>query len=60
MTSIANSNIDSRNSSQQRLGFTIALNLLIASVEVVGGIISGSLALISDSVHNLADSLSLI
>ncbi|HOE58258.1 MAG TPA: cation diffusion facilitator family transporter [Bacteroidales bacterium] len=53
-------NAHTQNTSQQRLGLTIGLNLMIAMVEVVGGIISGSLALISDSVHNLADSVSLI
>ncbi|MDK2908534.1 MAG: cobalt-zinc-cadmium efflux system protein [Bacteroidales bacterium] len=39
---------------------TIGVNLGIAIVEIVGGIISGSLALVSDAIHNLADTLSLI
>lgn len=38
----------------------IAANVGIALAEVVGGLLSGSLALISDAVHNLADTLSLI
>lgn len=36
------------------------LNILITIVEIVGGLISGSLALLSDAFHNLGDSLSII
>ncbi len=43
-----------------RLSATLAVNLAIALIELVGGIISGSLALISDAVHNLGDCLSMI
>jgi len=39
---------------------TILLNLLITLVQIAGGIISGSLALISDSLHNLSDAVSII
>ncbi|MEO0289302.1 MAG: cation diffusion facilitator family transporter [candidate division WOR-3 bacterium] len=39
---------------------TIVLNLSITIFEIVGGLVSGSLMLISDSLHNFADSLSLI
>lgn len=39
---------------------SIGLNLIIALAEVVGGLISGSLALISDAMHNLSDTFSLI
>lgn len=42
-----------------RLIVSIALNLLITIAEVVGGILSGSLALLSDAVHNLSDTASL-
>lgn len=38
----------------------IALNVVITAAEYIGGIISGSLALISDAGHNLSDVLSLI
>ena len=40
--------------------FTIVLNLTITVAQIVGGIISGSLALISDAIHNLSDSVSII
>lgn len=42
-----------------RLIITILLNLLITLVQIAGGIISGSLALISDSLHNLSDAVSI-
>lgn len=42
------------------LVYSILLNLFITIAQVVGGIISGSLALISDALHNFSDVLSLI
>jgi cobalt-zinc-cadmium efflux system protein len=36
------------------------LNILITVVQIAGGIISGSLALISDALHNLSDAVSII
>lgn len=43
-----------------RLGLTILLNVGITAAEVVGGIVSGSLALLSDAGHNLADVIALV
>ncbi len=40
-----------------KLGFTIVLNVSITIAQIIGGVISGSLALISDALHNLSDSL---
>ena len=44
----------------QRLFLTIVLNFGISIAELVGGLISGSIALISDAIHNFSDVLSLI
>ncbi|MBP6557311.1 MAG: cation transporter [Flavobacterium sp.] len=44
----------------KNLVFSIILNLIITIAQVVGGIISGSLALISDALHNFSDVLSLV
>lgn len=44
----------------KNLIFSILLNLLITVAQVVGGLISGSLALISDALHNFSDVLSLV
>ncbi|MCH7770138.1 MAG: cation transporter [Bacteroidetes bacterium] len=50
----------SHSSTGIRLIITVLLNLLITVVEVIGGIISGSLALISDALHNFSDAISVI
>lgn len=44
----------------KKLLFTIFLNLLITVAQVIGGIISGSLSLLSDALHNFTDVISLI
>jgi len=46
--------------SGKKLLFTILLNIVITISQVIGGLISGSLALISDAVHNFSDVISLI
>jgi cobalt-zinc-cadmium efflux system protein len=46
-------------SASKYLGVTL-LNGLITAVEVAGGIMSGSLALLSDAVHNLGDTVSIV
>jgi len=43
----------------KRLLFTLALNLLIPGIQVVGGLIANSMALLSDAAHNFSDSISL-
>jgi len=43
----------------KNLIYTILLNLLITIIQVIGGILSGSLALISDALHNFSDVISL-
>lgn len=39
---------------------TIFLNVVITAAQMIGGLISGSMALISDAAHNFSDVLSLI
>jgi cobalt-zinc-cadmium efflux system protein len=41
--------------SDQRLVLALTLNLLLTIVEVIAGVMSGSLALVADAVHNLSD-----
>ncbi len=43
-----------------RLIATILLNFLTSLAEIIGGILSGSLSLISDALHNLSDGVSVI
>jgi cobalt-zinc-cadmium efflux system protein len=44
----------------KNLLFSIVLNIVITVAQVIGGILSGSLALISDALHNFSDVLSLV
>lgn len=46
--------------SDAKLIGAIALNVLLTVAQVVGGIISGSLSLLADALHNLSDAASLI
>ncbi len=40
--------------------FSFALNMTITIAEIIGGLLSGSLALLSDSLHNFSDSMSIL
>lgn len=51
----AHSDLKGRN-----LLLSIGLNIIITVAQVIGGLISGSLALLSDALHNFSDVLSLI
>jgi len=42
-----------------RIVWAVVINILLTVVQIVGGILSGSLALIADAIHNLSDALSL-
>lgn len=43
-----------------RLFITMMLNFLITAAEIIGGIASGSLSLISDALHNFSDGISIV
>jgi len=45
--------------SGKNLFITIALNIIITIAQILGGIVSGSLALLSDAMHNFSDVLAL-
>ena len=44
----------------KNLVYSILLNLVITTAQIIGGILSGSLALISDALHNFSDVLTLV
>lgn len=46
---------DDDRSMDRRLSFSIVLNGVIVVAEVAGGLLSGSLSLLSDALHNLTD-----
>lgn len=43
----------------RRLFWSVILNMAITAAEVVGGVLSGSLALLADALHNLSDVVAL-
>jgi cobalt-zinc-cadmium efflux system protein len=45
---------------EKTLIITIVLNLIITISQIIGGLISGSVALLSDALHNFSDVVSLI
>ncbi|WP_040252808.1 cation diffusion facilitator family transporter [Psychroserpens mesophilus] len=44
----------------RNLLISIALNIVITAAQVIGGLLSGSLALLSDALHNFSDVISLV
>lgn len=49
-----------KNTKDRNLFISILLNILITTAQIIGGILSGSLALLSDALHNFSDVLSLV
>lgn len=45
---------------ERNLFITMVLNFLITGVEIVGGLVSGSLSLLSDAVHNFSDGIAIV
>lgn len=50
----------STETSEKNLFITMALNIFITFVQIIGGIISGSLSLISDAMHNFSDAIAIV
>lgn len=56
---MSNIHLHSHEKQGKNLLISIYLNLLITIAQVIGGIVSGSLALLSDALHNFSDVLAL-
>lgn len=52
--------LDIETTGDRRLLIAIAINMLLTLAQIVGGILSGSLALIADALHNFSDASSLL
>lgn len=52
--------LDSGAVNERNIIITIFLNFVITAVEVVGGVLSGSLSLLSDALHNFSDALAIL
>ncbi|WP_372602813.1 cation diffusion facilitator family transporter [Actibacterium sp.] len=44
----------------RRVAWAVAVNMVLTLAQIVGGVVSGSLALIADAIHNFSDAVSLI
>ncbi|PLS19588.1 cation transporter [Bacillus sp. M6-12] len=51
---------DASQISKTKLFWVVLMNLLITVAEFIGGILSGSLALLSDALHNLSDTIAIL
>lgn len=49
-----------QDTSGPRLLFTLVLNLIIPVAQIIGGLMAGSVALISDATHNFSDFMALL
>lgn len=49
-----------RDAGDRRVAMAVAVNLALTVAQVAGGLVSGSVALIADAVHNFSDAVSLI
>jgi len=52
--------IHKEDNKESRLIISAALNLATTVAQIIGGILSGSLSLISDALHNLSDTVALV
>lgn len=52
-------NHNTENIKDRQLIAAVVVNVLLTVVQVIGGIVSGSLSLIADALHNLSDAVSL-
>jgi cobalt-zinc-cadmium efflux system protein len=50
---------DNQKKGHDKLTLAIAVNVMLTLAQVVGGLLSGSLSLIADALHNLSDAASL-
>jgi cobalt-zinc-cadmium efflux system protein len=48
------------NAGDARIGWAIVANMALTAAQIVGGVLSGSLALIADALHNFSDAIALI
>ena len=43
-----------------RLGIAVGINLLLTVAQIIGGVLSGSLSLVADALHNFSDAAGLL
>jgi len=53
-------NHEHHNISSKNIGIAVFLNIGITIIQIIGGVISGSVALLTDALHNFSDVISLL
>ncbi|GGH37611.1 cobalt transporter [Mangrovimonas yunxiaonensis] len=56
----SHNNLHQQDMKDRNLMVSILLNIVITVTQIVGGLVSGSLALLSDALHNFSDVISLV
>lgn len=51
---------DTEGLSDRRIVWTVLMNIGLTVAEVIGGVLSGSVALIADALHNFNDAMALV
>lgn len=51
--------VHSEQAGDRRVWWAVAVNVLLTVVQIVGGLLSGSLSLVADAIHNLSDAISM-
>ncbi|MEJ6656909.1 MAG: cation diffusion facilitator family transporter [Pseudomonas sp.] len=56
---MAHQHLPNDQAGDKRVWWAIAVNLALTLVQIAGGILSGSLSLVADAIHNLSDAISM-
>lgn len=56
---VAHQHLHNEQAGDKRIWWAIAVNLVLTVAQIAGGIVSGSLSLVADAIHNLSDAISM-
>ncbi|MFT6466611.1 cation diffusion facilitator family transporter [Halopseudomonas sp.] len=57
---MAHQHLHNEQAGDKRIWWAIAVNLVLTVAQIAGGIVSGSLSLVADAIHNLSDAISMV
>ncbi|QJD57573.1 cation transporter [Pseudomonas sp. gcc21] len=56
---VGHQHLHNEQAGDKRVWWAVAVNLILTVVQIAGGILSGSLSLVADAIHNLSDAISM-
>jgi len=56
---VGHHHVHTEQAGDRRVWWAVAVNVLLTVVQIVGGLLSGSLSLVADAIHNLSDAISM-